>query len=315
LLTGSSLLAFPSYAAETAKPQKLPTLIVFNIVNERGVDKSMANLITELVLDSVTKTGKYNVMGQKDLDKMLSWEQQKQTQGCTDIGCLVQLAGSLGASYYIEGSIGAMGDMYLVSLKLIDANNVKVLQRSTEKVSKDENAVVAAVEKQVAALFGGTVPGAESVGVTGVRPTNNGPSDVGARHAVPVPANPALVKWGMGLTFSGIGVTAIGGVMTGLAYKASGDYKSEKDPKKMNDLKTSIGSYNGAAIAMYSVGGAAAVTGVVLWVLGATGKPKKTVGAADGVPSGVGARHAVPALTFAPALAPGFGGMAVGGEW
>jgi len=289
LLIGLLCLGFPSFAGETAKPKNLPTLIVFDIVNERGVDKSMANLITELVLDNVSKLGKYTVLGQKDLDKLMGWEQKKQMQGCSDTGCLVQIAGALGAAFYIEGSIGVMGDLYLVSLKLIDANSVKVMQRSTEKVAKAENVVVVTIEKQVAGLFGesGAVPASSGV-------TAKGGVTSPLQKTVETPTKP-LVKWGMGLTFSGVGVAAIGGVMTALAFKTSDDYKSEKDPKKMQDLKSSIDSYNGAAIGMYAVGGAAAVTGVVLWVLGAMDKPKK--------------------VSFAPMVAPGFGGMAVGGEW
>jgi len=290
------------------KPKPKPTLIVFDIINERGVDKSMANLITELILDQVSRYGKYTVIGQKDLDKMLSWEQSKQLRGCNDTQCLVQIAGALGAEYYIEGSIGVMGDLYLVSLKYIDAINVKVLERSTEKVKKDENVVMSTVERQVEALL--------SVALAG-----NVKDLAGGKGGVQLKP---MEKWGIGLTASGAGVAVIGGIMTLMASKSADEMRNATDPKEITDAAHKVDAYNAAAVTMYTVGGAAVVTGVVLWVLGATEKPRiKSVGLA-GVATAKAKRSLPlpgdhnPPLTFSsftPLIAPGFGGLSFGGEW
>jgi hypothetical protein len=103
------LPAFPVLSQtrpQPAKPVKPETVVVFDLIAEKDVQKGAANLLTEVVLDYAAKLGKYEVMGQKDLFKILNWEQQKQLQGCTDTGCLVNLAGAMGAKYIVEGSLG-----------------------------------------------------------------------------------------------------------------------------------------------------------------------------------------------------------------
>jgi TolB-like protein len=157
LIIAALSMVLPSAApAETpaAKPKAKPTLIVFNIAPERGVDKGLSNLLTELVSVAASKKGRFTVMGQKELDKMLSWEQQKQLQGCSDTQCLVQIAGAMGAAFYLEGSVGNIGDMYVLTLKLIDAFEVKVVKRGAERVKKDEKELMGAVDRLVNEVLG-----------------------------------------------------------------------------------------------------------------------------------------------------------------
>ncbi|MBI5525729.1 MAG: hypothetical protein HY897_05300 [Deltaproteobacteria bacterium] len=135
------------------KTPERPTLIVFNIVPEKGVEKGAANLLTELVLDRVTKLQKHVVIGQKDIEKMVSWEKEK-LKLCTEGSCLAEIAGAMGADLYVEGSIGVMGDSYMINLKLMDARGVRVIERTTEVVKKDENAAVDAVGRCVGAIMG-----------------------------------------------------------------------------------------------------------------------------------------------------------------
>jgi len=170
-----------------------PTLIVFDIVPERGIDRGLANALTEVVIDRVSKLKRYSVIGQKDLDKMMSWEQNKQLKGCTDTSCLIQIAGALGAAYYVEGSIGAVGDQYLVTLKLMDAGKVAIIERATEKVKKDENIIVGAVERMADAVFGATV-GAADVGAARTQrgPPVPEPRPQGARQCA---CERALTEW------------------------------------------------------------------------------------------------------------------------
>jgi TolB-like protein len=140
-------------AAGQAPATRRPTLIVFNIVPEKGVERGAANLLTELVLDKVAKLQKHVVIGQKDIEKMLFWEKEK-LKLCTEGSCLAEIAGAMGADLYVEGSIGVMGDRYMVNLKLMDARGVRVVERTTEVVKKDENAAVDAMARCIGKIMG-----------------------------------------------------------------------------------------------------------------------------------------------------------------
>jgi TolB-like protein len=135
----------PAAAADPARPPRVPTLIVFNIVPEKGIEQGLANLLTEVVIDNVAKNGRYHVIGQKDIEKMVFWEQNKQLQGCTDTSCLVQIAGAMGAEYYVEGSVGAVGRQYVLTLKLISSRDVEVVHRLTRLIERNEDVMMKAI--------------------------------------------------------------------------------------------------------------------------------------------------------------------------
>ena len=60
------------------------------------------------------------VMGSKEVDAMLGFEQKKQMAGCTDTSCMVAIGGALGVDKILMGSIGKLGNSYTLNLKLIN---------------------------------------------------------------------------------------------------------------------------------------------------------------------------------------------------
>ncbi|MGC9042470.1 MAG: PEGA domain-containing protein [Myxococcota bacterium] len=132
---------------------ELPSLIVFNMGAEEGVTKGKANMLTEILIDEINKLNQFKVIGQKDLDSMFFWEQNKQLKNCTESSCLSEIAGAMGAEYYVEGSVGQLGDRYIIAVKLINAHKVEIVNRLIRKVYKSDNALVDEVPKMVKELF------------------------------------------------------------------------------------------------------------------------------------------------------------------
>jgi TolB-like protein len=261
LISALSALSYPAQAAEKPaqlkKPLDGPTLLVFDLTNDAGVDKGVANTLVEIVIERITDLKKYNVVGQKDLDKMLFWEQNKQLKGCTDTSCLVQIAGAMGAQYYVEGSIGGVGDQYVVTLKLIDAGSVRVLERVTEKIKKDDNTLAKTIEPAVDVIMGVKRKEAQATVAPGGRVDKK--------------------FWGMTGTCAGAGVVVLGGVFSVLAKKAGDDYRAGETTTAMEDLASKNDTYSKLAITAYVAGGALAATGGVLWYLGANEEKGKSV--------------------------------------
>jgi TolB-like protein len=127
---------------EKDKGQNLPTLLVFDMTTEKSVDKGIANLLVEIIMEEISKTEKFEVIGQKDLDRMLFWEKNKSLKNCNDSSCLIQIAGAMGAEYYVESSIGQLGDSYIISMKLIDTMTIKIKGRSTRTIKNNENILI-----------------------------------------------------------------------------------------------------------------------------------------------------------------------------
>ncbi|MCX7958368.1 MAG: hypothetical protein N3B13_04910, partial [Deltaproteobacteria bacterium] len=141
--------------------KELPKLIVFDIKPEKGVDSGSANLLTEIVLDEVSAIfkNKYKIIGQKDIDKMLFWETNKQLKNCTESSCLMQIAGAMGAEFYVEGSVGTIGDKFVLTLKYIDALKVEILSRKTVVIEKDENRLIDSVKEVISEILNGKTLG------------------------------------------------------------------------------------------------------------------------------------------------------------
>ena len=277
-------------AAATQKSKALRTLIVFDLTAENGVGPGTANLLTEVVIDRVSKLNRYKVIGQKDIDKMMAWEQNKQFKGCSDTKCLIQIAGALGADFYIEGSLGAMGKMYIITLKLIDAYSVSVLARDTIRVGRDENIVTEAMGRLTDVVMGV----ADRSQLAALEQTHS--------YKPPVyqyPMNPYKIA-GHATFWPGLAVVLTGGVFAIMSNNSYADLENAKDPSSMAAARNSMETYNKLSIASYTIGGAAMATGLIMWILSPSDEEwwMKT--------------HKV---SFAPACDGSGCGLAIGGKW
>ena len=102
--------------------------------------------------------------------------------------------------------------------------------------------------------------------------------------------------WGHVSFWSGVGLAGLGGVFTGLAAGAAGDYKAGNSPAGSRDA---LDRDNGLAVACYVVGGALLATGVSLWIL-SPGDDDWSNG------------HA---MTLTPAVTPSGGYLVLAGQW
>ncbi|MBI5528116.1 MAG: hypothetical protein HY897_17430 [Deltaproteobacteria bacterium] len=246
-------------AAEKEKETR-PTMVIFNFVPEKGVDKGIANMLMELVLDAVAKSKSFSVIGQKDLEKMVAWEKEK-LKACTEGSCLAEIAGAMGAAYYIEGSIGVLGDEYVIALKYMDAKQVTVIERDTKRVKREERVLADTVGAMVSGVLG----------IEGVV----GPKGTGAPAATPVAEAKAPVGDGgrveriVGYSCGGAAVAALGaGLYFGLRSKEINDGLAKKSYPS-GDVESKVGEGNTAqtlqTVGYVTAGVLAAVGGYFLY--------------------------------------------------
>ena len=207
----------------------------------------------------------------------------------------------MGAQYYIEGSVGGLADQYYITLKLIEAQSVKVLERSTEKVGRDEKALARGIEKVADIILG--IKSQESPAPSrGAPRVLLGPAarmdekQVAAAKVVAAPDSFDKKLWGQVGVYSGISFVVLGSVSWAMAKKAGDDYKAADTPAAMDDLASKNGTYNALKLTGFIAGGLLAATGGVLWYLGATERPAT-------------------ALNVTPVLTPNGAALQVGGVW
>ncbi|MBI5528111.1 MAG: hypothetical protein HY897_17405 [Deltaproteobacteria bacterium] len=242
------------------------------VLNVRPQGKGLAEtagVLTDLVLQDLHDTKKFRVIGQKDVNQMLSLEQQKQLAGCNDTGCLVEIAGAMGTRFTVDGTLGAVGASSVLSLTLIDVSRAAVMGKKTAVVKGERENLLVEVHKLVRELMAPAVEQVEQAtkaGTSRMPPGPSRPSDKGVAAAVKAaqPGVNPLVLWGHVSFWTGLAAAGAGGVFTMLASSANDDYADGKDPITNRDA---VGRNNALAVTGYALGGALMATGVTLWFL------------------------------------------------
>lgn len=97
----------------------------------------MANLLSELLLQRVREQQCFSrVVSFKEIEEAVNLEQQRQMllQDCDSSSCLAEIAGAIGVDYLLIGSVGRVGDMALLTLKLVAARSGEARASVAEQV-------------------------------------------------------------------------------------------------------------------------------------------------------------------------------------
>lgn len=252
-------------AAETLRVAVLP------IKAQTGVKAELGEVITEQLAAAIQKRH-FTVMSPEDLATRLGFERQRQLLGCTDASCLVEVGQALGVDRLVSGSIAMVGKSVVISLVLINNTSGAVEYRYSERVKNGtDEAFLDLVPVAVSALFP-----TEAVVAEPARPSS------GVRIA-------AWVTLGLGVAALATGATIFGiarGMQNEVSAGSVGSFSSLQDKVAAGKTNDVIG------VTALSVGGALALTSVLLFVLGPTSGPT---------------------ISFAPS--PGGGVFAVGGQF
>jgi len=129
ILSGSTL--FPPYAAETGTA--IQNIAIITLKNGDGVSAADAELITDRLNAELFRTGKVTMMEREQINAVLKEQGFQRSGACTDAECLVEMGQVLGVRFIATGSIGLLGKMYMVNLRLIDVRSGQI----ERVVSKD----------------------------------------------------------------------------------------------------------------------------------------------------------------------------------
>lgn len=261
--------------------------MVLTIKHEEEAGPGIAKMLAELLLQDIHDLKKFRVVGEKDINQMLSNEQRKQLAGCSDTSCLVEIAGAMGTKYTIDGTVGVVGQSNLLSLSLIDVSKAVVVSRKTAVVKGEREQLLESVHKLIADLMAPVLTSLPTAPTRGAPKVLQGPAaTIPVGDVVPAKSGTqATLKivepelsgfdyalWGKVGVFSGAGVVLLGGVSSVLAKQSSDEFESTKDPKTMKDSYDKANTWSNVALGSYIAGGALAATGAVLWMMAPAGK-------------------------------------------
>lgn len=150
----TALLAAATAGAEGRPPK--PKAAVLGVHAETGVAQGTANTIENLLTSDLVRADRYEILTSGDLVTLLGFERQKQLLGCAGDNCLTEIGAAAGAEWLIDGSVGAIGRLRVLTIRIYD---VKHLQARRDSVTvDDETRLAEGVHELVARLLGLEAP-------------------------------------------------------------------------------------------------------------------------------------------------------------
>jgi hypothetical protein len=229
-----------------AAPAKRELTLAAPGLNYVGVSEQQGDVYLDYFSQQVSKRG-VHVVSPRDITAALGMERQKQLLGCMEgqKSCMAELAGALGVSALVVGSIATAGTGFVVNLKIMDSVTTRALAVYSERVSS-EDALYAMLEKSAVELAALLAP-------------------------PPPPATARTLAW---VPFSaGLLSGAVGGVLFGVAKGLEGDVaRGAMSITSLSDaraqLQTAVGLQTGSLVAA-GVGVGALLISVGMLLFGA----------------------------------------------
>ncbi|NTV15570.1 MAG: SUMF1/EgtB/PvdO family nonheme iron enzyme [Desulfobulbaceae bacterium] len=140
-------------------------LAVMDLDATHGVDASLAVALSDFLRTEIQAQGEYEVIGRQDLEVIAKRTALQQQAGATDDDkWLVSFGQALGSKYMVHGSLSKIGDIYMISLRLLDTEGAQagVKRRLSERCRCSQDELLNSMHKIAARIMGGEAPDATS---------------------------------------------------------------------------------------------------------------------------------------------------------
>ncbi len=122
----------------------------------KGVEKSDASIISDFFRDYLFSSGHFIVIDRASMETIMKEQNLQQSVGCTSDECAVQIGKMLGVNYTIIGTLGKLGDVYVISARMVSIETAKIEWSKSEKVlgfGEIDNLIQRLVNDLVKTLF------------------------------------------------------------------------------------------------------------------------------------------------------------------
>ncbi|MDP8206352.1 MAG: PEGA domain-containing protein [Candidatus Electryonea clarkiae] len=130
-----------------------------------GVPASYQRTLSDRLRQELLNTGKFTVIERNAMEGVLS-EQGFQMSGCTSDECAVQVGRLLGVEFITAGSIGKVGTVHTISIRIVDVETGEIKDAKTVDCACPIEEVLTARIGEAARLLAGVGGGASPSGTT-----------------------------------------------------------------------------------------------------------------------------------------------------
>ena len=109
--------------------QDEPTFAILDL-DAFGVSSSEALVLTNRLRSTLVQLQVFRIIERGQMQQILA-EQDFQMAGCTSDECAVEVGQLLGVQLMLAGSVGKLGSLYTLDLRIIDVQTAKLLETIT----------------------------------------------------------------------------------------------------------------------------------------------------------------------------------------
>jgi len=135
-----------------------PTVAVFALTAQAGVDDRLTQVVTGMVVAELRKTNAFSrVTAASELEALMGFERQKQLMDCDADSCMTEIAGSLGVDFIVVGGLGKVANSWVVDLRMLDVKKAAMASAYSERLRDgNEDSVLDAIPKAAAQFAAAT---------------------------------------------------------------------------------------------------------------------------------------------------------------
>lgn len=109
--------------------------------------------LTDRLIGEMIRINKFVVIERSEMQEILK-EQGFQQTGCTNSECAVEIGQLLGAQKMVAGTIGKVGDIYSIGIRIIDVQSGEILGMSSINVKGAiENVLIKGIKEAVSSMI------------------------------------------------------------------------------------------------------------------------------------------------------------------
>jgi len=147
------------------------TTIAVMDLGAAGVAETDAQILTSRLRTDLFNTKKFMVLERDKMNEILA-EQGFQQSGCTTNECIVEAGKLIGVQQMVAGEIGKIGNLYTITIRLINEETGAVLKTATEDCECKIEQVVTQSVKNVAEILAGNKIQSETYSTSQRQTTN-----------------------------------------------------------------------------------------------------------------------------------------------
>ncbi|MDP8207509.1 MAG: CsgG/HfaB family protein [Candidatus Electryonea clarkiae] len=119
-------------AATYSQNENKTTIAALNLDMRDGVPANYQAMFSDILRDELFQTGKFRVLERIKMEEILA-EVGFQMSGCASDECIIAAGQMLGVEQMVAGSIGKIGTLYVISIRLIDVETGELISTGSSR--------------------------------------------------------------------------------------------------------------------------------------------------------------------------------------